>query len=416
MKKTIAIVLAIIMLVAVLATVLVACNNNDDPNTIRLYLYDPNDNEVKTAYDQMLAKFKEQTGITVIPIYNPKDEYNTVLQTSMMTKRQPDVFILDQPMLGTFVDYCLNLDEGFYAKEGEEGLHLSDFYDVALDTIKYKGSYYAVPFSLTTSILLYNTELVKSVPKSWEEWRNLEVPSGKALFGGIGSGGYAGWYFQAFLKSAGGDLIKDNQVVFNSAEGVRAGEMIKSLYSKSPKNIRTSSNAFTNGNVMFTLVHQSEIYNYFSSNPTFSNSKIGATTFISEYEGGPRCSNIGGENFAINKNSQNVEACKKLIKFLLEEENVNVAIENNFSAIKAYAKVRETNPVTGATYSKKLQSIMQVVLDQLETASARPVIAGWMTVNDKYLADAIAQIVDNGKDVKTELDKAQQTAMANLEF
>lgn len=418
MKKKIAIFLAIIMLVAVLSTVLVACGDSDDsdPNSIKFMLYTPETKEAKAAQTEMFQKFTEKTGISIVPLYIPKDSYNKVFPQNMTTKKQADVFYLDQPMLGTYSDYCLNLDEGFFAEEGEEGLHLSDFYDVAVDTVKYNGSVLAVPFSLTTSILLYNKDLVSSVPKDWNEWRNLSVPSGTALFGGIGSGGYASWYFQGFLKSAGGELISGNKVVFNDEHGVAAGQMIKDLYSKSPSGIRGSSNAFTNGKVMFTLAHNTDIYNYFSGNPSFCEGRLGATLFIPQNEGGTSYSNIGGENIAINKNSKNIEACKQFVKFLLEEENVDIAVGNNFSAIKAFAKVRTTNPSTGAQYSQKLQEVMGVLLEQLKTASARPQMDGWMTVNDTYLGDALADIIDKDADVKTSLDKAADKAMRNLKF
>lgn len=420
MKKKIAIILAIIMIVAVLSTVLVACGDSDedsgDGTSIRFLYYEPNTTEAQNAMKAMFNKFTAETGIKVIPIPTKKDSYNKVIQTNMMTKKQADVFYLDQPMLGTYSRYCLNLDEGFFAEEGEEGLHLSDFYDVAVDTVKYNGNVLAVPFSLTTSILLYNKSLVSSVPKSWEEWRNMSVPSDVALFGGIGNAGYAGWYFQGFLKSAGGDLLSGNQVVFNNEKGVAAGQMIKDLYSKSPSGIRGSNNAFTNGKVMFVLAHNTDVYNYFSSNPSFSESNLGATLFIPQNEGGTSYSNIGGENIAINKNSKNIEACKQFVKFLLREENVDVAVENNFSAIKEYAKVRTSNPSTGAQYSKTLQDVMSVLLKQLETASARPTMDGWMTVNDLYLGDALADIIDNGADVKTALDKAADKATKNLKF
>lgn len=418
MKKKIAIFLAIIMIVAVLSTVLVACGEDEsDSSTIRFMLYTPETKEARAAQTEMFERFTAQTGITIEPLYIPKDQYNKVFPQNMKSKKSTaDVFYLDQPMLGTYSTFCLSLDEGFFAEDGEEGLHLSDFYDVAVDTIKYDGHIYAVPFSLTTSVLLYNTSLVSSVPKSWEEWRNMSVPTGTALFGGIGSGGYASWYFQAFLKSAGGELISGNQVVFNNEKGVAAGQMIQDLYSKSPDGIRGASNAFTNGKVMFVLAHNTDIYNYFSGNPSFCESNLGATLFIPQNEGGTSYSNIGGENIAINKNSKNIEACKQFVKFLLQEENVDIAVGNNFSAIKAYAKVRTTNPSTGAQYSQTLQNIMGKVLEQLETASARPAIDGWMTVNDSYLGDALADIIDNGADVKTALDKAADKATKNLKF
>ncbi len=420
MKRKIVYLLVAILLIGALCTLLTACNNdNDDTDSITLMVYQPANDSAKNTYEEMIKEFTKESGVKVKIRFVPKDEYNTKLKTNFKTpKNKPDVFYLDQPMLADYADLCLNLNTGFYAAEGEEGLHVSDFFDVAMDTVKYNGDILAVPFSLTTSVLLYNTKLVSSVPKSWDEWRNMAVPDGKALFGGIGTGGYASWYFQAFLKSAGGDMISaDNKVIFNNAQGVAAAEMVRNLYKKSSKNIRESANAFTNGNVMFTLAHNSDIFNAYTNNPTFFENDLGATLFIPQNEGGASYSNIGGENFAIYKDSKNIDACKQLVNFLLREENVDKAISTNFSAIKAYAKVRETDVTTGAVYSAKFKQVMGVVLQQLDYASARPQVKNWMKVNDDYLSTALSEILDDNKaNIQTCLDRAQNQATKVLDF
>lgn len=388
----------------------------DDDKTLKLMVYAPANNAARNVYKAMLDEFTAETGYKVNVNFVPKDNYNTKLRTSFKTESNaPDVFYLDQPTLADYADMCMNLDEGFFAADGEEGLHLSDFYDVAIDTVKYNGSTLAVPFSLTSSVLLYNKSLVSKVPEDWTEWRNMSVPSGKALFGGIGSSGYASWYFQAFLKSAGGDMISGNEVIFNNAQGQVAASMLVDLYANSPKNIRESANAFTNGNVMFVLAHNSDIINYYSSNPTWCEQNLGATLFIPQTKGGTSYSNIGGENIAIYKNTDKADAAKELVKFLLREENVNKAISTNFSAIKAFAKVPTADAVTGEAYSAGLQEALSVVLKQLETASARPVVKNWIQVNDNYLATALSKILE-GEDIKTSLDEAQQQATSILEF
>lgn len=411
-------ILLVLTMILTLAMPLTGCFEDDsnDENTLSLMVYSPESSDAKDIYDAMLAEFKKETGISVKVNYVPKDNYNTKLKTNFKTaKNAPDVFYLDQPILADYADLCMNLDEGFFAAEGEEGLHLSDFYQVAIDTVQYNGSTLAVPFSLTTSILVYNKSLVSKVPESWDEWINMDVPSGKALFGGIGSGGYASWYFQAFLKSAGGDMISGTEVTFNNAQGQAAAKMLVDLYAKSPKNVRESANAFTSGNVMFCLAHNADIINYYTTNPTWCEENLGATLFIPQNEGGTSYSNIGGENIAINKDTKNPEAAKQLVKFLLREENVNKAISNNFSAVKAYAKVRTSNPITGEAYSDGLKSTLGTVLEQLENASARPVVKGWIQVNDNYLAQAISRILE-GKDVKSSLDEAQGQASNVIEF
>lgn len=416
MKKVIRVLMAIALVMAIAAP-LAGCSEEKSDDTLKLMVYAPANDAAKQVYRQMIAEFTEETGIKVNINFVPKDNYNTKLKTSFRTKdNAPDVFYLDQPTLADYADMCMNLDSGFFAADGEEGLHLSDFYQVAVDTVQYNGSTLAVPFSLTSSVLLYNKSLVSSVPANWEQWRNLDVPTGKALFGGIGSGGYASWYFQAFLKSAGGDMVSGDQVIFNNENGQAAASMLVDLYAKSPKSVRESANAFTNGNVMFTLAHNSDIINYYTANPTWCEENMAATLFIPQNTDGTSYSNIGGENIAINKDTDMADAAKQLVKFLLREENVDKAISTNFSAVKAFAKVRTSDPITGEAYSEKLQQVLSVVLEQLDTASARPVVKNWIQVNDNYLSSAIAKILEGSATIEDALNEAQQQASALLEF
>lgn len=416
-KKLVSLLLAVVMVVA-MVSVLAACGPNDDPDTINFLAYAPANEQAKTLYNNILKAFTEETGISVKPVYVPKDNYNTKLSGNFKSKSKPDVFYLDQPMLADYAEYCLDLDEAkFFADESAtEGLKKSDFFSSAMDTAVYNGKCYAVPLSLTTSVLLYNKSIVSAVPQNWDDWKAMSVTSGKALFGGISSGGYASWYFQAFLKSAGGEMISGNQPVFNSTESQTAVQMIVDLYAKSPKSVRESSNAFTNGNVMFVLAHSSDIVNNYASNPTWCANNMAATKFIPQTTGATSYSNIGGENLAIRKDSGKEENCKKLVQWLLKEENVTKIIGQNFSAIKDYAKVPENNPITGEAYAQVVKDALAVVLEQLETASARPAVKGWTKVNDIYLADALADVLDNDANIKSALDTAVDQAKSVLEF
>lgn len=418
-KKLVALILAVVMAVALIC-VLAACGPNEDSDTINFLAYAPANEQAKTIYNNILKEFTQETGIKVKPVYVPKDNYNTKLSGNFKSKSKPDVFYLDQPSLADYAEYCLDLDAAnFFATENAtEGLKKSDFFGSAMDTAVYKGTTYAVPLSLTTSVLLYNKSLVPtgSLPTNWNAWKNMSVQSGKALFGGISSGGYASWYFQAFLKSAGGEMVSGNQPVFNSTEAQTAVQMIVDLYTKSPKTVRESSNAFTNGNVMFVMAHSSDIVNYYSGNPTWCASNMAATKFIPQTDGATSYSNIGGENLAIRKNSGKEESCKKLVEWLLKEENVTKIIGQNFSAIKDYAKVPENNPITGEAYSQVVKDALAVVLQQLETASARPAVKGWTKVNDLYLANALANVLDNNANIASSLNTAVNQAKSVLEF
>ena len=428
--KFFALVVMAVLMVLACAGILSACNTGDsdgdgsgggggaDGDTTLVFMaYAPANEQAKSIYEGILKAFTAETGINVKHIFTPKDNYNQKLNTNLKAKNnKPDVFYLDQPIIADFADKCLQLDEGFFAAEGEEGLKKSDFFPAAMDTAVYGGKTYAVPFSLTSSVLLYNKTLVKDVPSNWNEWKNMSVPSETALFNGIGAGGYASWYFQAFLKSAGGEMVKNNQAAFNSPEAINAAQMIADLYAKSPQNIRETTNAFATGKIMFSLAHSADIVNLYNSNPTWCDQNMATTLFIPEEDGGVSYSNIGGENLAIRKGSGKEEAAKKLVKFLLREENISKIIGTNFAAIKSIAKVPTHDPVTGAAYSDVVKAALAVVLEQLNTASARPAVKGWVKVNDNYLAIALADIIENGADIKTALDRAVAQAGQVLEF
>jgi ABC-type glycerol-3-phosphate transport system substrate-binding protein len=143
---------------------------------------------------------------------------------------------------------------------------------------------------------------------------------------------------------------------------------------------------------------------------------MGSTLFIPEVEGGVSYSNIGGENLAIRKDSGKEEQAKQLVKFLLREENITKLIGQNFAAIKSIAKVPTHNPVTGEVYSDVVRAALATVLQQLDTASARPAVKGWAKVNDMYLANALADIIENGANIQNALDTAVAQAGRVLEF
>ena len=416
-----ALVIMATLMLSACAGLLSACDTGDgdgsDDNTLILMAYAPANEQAKSIYLDILEAFTKETGINVKPIFVPKDNYNTKLTSNFKIKNnKPDVFYLDQPILADYVEQCLSLDTGFFAEEGQEGIKKSDFFSAAMDTAVYNGTTYAVPFSLTTSVLLYNKSLVKEVPTNWNDWKNMSVPSETALFNGIGAGGYASWYFQAFLKSAGGQMVSGNQATFNSPEAVKAAQMVVDLYAKSPKTVRETTNSFATGKVMFTLAHSADIVNLYAANPTWCAENMGSTLFIPEVEGGVSYSNIGGENLAIRKDSGKEEQAKQLVKFLLREENITKLIGQNFAAIKSIAKVPTHNPVTGEVYSDVVRAALATVLQQLDTASARPAVKGWAKVNDMYLANALADIIENGANIQNALDTAVAQAGRVLEF
>ncbi len=408
MKKLISILLAITLLACTLS-MLSACNDTqtDGDTVLRFWAYQPASREAQANYKALLEKFTAETGIQVQVNFIGKDNYKRSFEQALTSSKKPDVAYLDQPLVA---DYASN--GVLYEMTGEIASNAnfaeSRFYAGAFNTCKYDGKLYGVPLNITTTVLLYNKSLVGGenavLPKTLGDMLNYTVPAGKALFDGVGAGGYAAWYYHAFLENFDGSFLNEagNAVAFNNAQGLAAAQFMYDLYQQSPSTVTGSSNAFGRGNVMFKLGSGSDIKTISVNNPSLD---FGAMLIPPAVEGGTSYSNIGGENLVIINSSEKKEAAVKLIEFLLREENAKAIAEytGNFPAISEYASADDPR--------------MQVVMDQLKTACARPALPGWIEVNDNHIGDALTYILGEGfrrEDIQAKLDEAAQRANNTL--
>lgn len=409
MKKFLTAVLAALMACTVSLGVLAGCGGGSD--TLSFWAYEPSSAEDIAGLRSLVQEFTDETGVAVNLNLVPKDNYNTAFNTALVGNKRPDVAYLDQPLIADFAaDGTLAELSPFYTANGLTG---EDFFAGAYDTVEYDGGVYGVPLTMTTTVLFYNKEYVSELPASWADWLALgqNRPADTALFDGIGSGGYASWYFQAFLSNVGGSLMdaSNETVTFNSDQGVAAAQMLRDMYNLSPANLRNATNAFGNGNAMFKLGSSSDIENIGNAFTI----DFGVTAFPPQTAGSTSYSNIGGENLVILDGTKKRDDAEALVAFLLREENMQKIAEytGNFAAVKEYAVVAEDDPYA---------AMKQVVLQQLDTAQARPSVAGWLYINDNYLATALESILAEDQSAITAeaigafLDTAAQQAASYL--
>jgi ABC-type glycerol-3-phosphate transport system substrate-binding protein len=350
----------------------------------------------------MIADFTLETGIKVKLNLVVKDSYNTALTSALTGRSRPDMAYLDQPLIADYAtDGTLHaLDE---AIETSAVLHKERFYESVFNTNVYQDQTFGIPLNMTTSVLFYNKNLVYSAPNTWDEWLTLrdDLPDGKSLFDGIGNGGYAGWYFQSFLSNCGGALVNDEMmaVTFNDEHGLTAATMIKELYGHDQTSIanRATSDAFGNGLVAFKLGSSSDIDRLDINFPMLDY----GVALVPSQNGGVPYSNMGGENLVIFEHSSLKANCLTLIEYLLERENVSKLADytGNFPAVTEFLSSDDPR--------------RQVIIDQLETAQARPVLPNWIRVNDEYLGPALADKIlsdQNPRDIQTSLDDAALAA------
>ena len=410
-KKIVSVGLTATLLVGSMA-MLSGCGSKDkaDDGVMKVWVYEPSSTDDKAGYDGIAKAFTAETGIDVKIQYIPKDDFNEKLNAALHAGDEPDVSFLDQPRMAEFSSDGTLLDLKDYIAKSS-AISEDTFFSSAFDTCVLDGGTYGVPLTLTTSVVLYNKDLVEklisdSQIKSWKEWENVskEVAANPsvAAFEGIATGGYASWYFQTFLCSAGGNLADGANLTFNDQHGVDACEFLKTLYSYSPEEIRNGSDSFGNGKIAFRLGGGSDIKNYQTSFPDLN---LGAMLVPPQNEGDTSYSNIGGENLVIYSTSTKQDEAFQFVEYLTKKDNSQKIADytGNFSASKEAAEAEAEG-----------NELMQVVYEQLNTAVARPQLNGWIYVNDNYLADALVSILLEDKDIQSTLDTAKETAEAYI--
>lgn len=442
MKKIVVTLLLVAIVACSLVFVLVACNSGGGSDAVTFYYYTVGDAGLTAQLNQKLADFTALTGIKVQPIGIAKDNYNSAISTKFTSRKTDmDVLYLDQPRLAQYASSNLlyNLDDYVTVDPSDaetvevEGMTLFNknaFSSSAWETTVYNGSTYAIPLTLNTSVLYYNISTVKEALKlqddeavkermnSIKTWADVDslvadikaaqgeaaFTSKYALLNGLGESGYLGWYSQCFIASAGGQMYDPaGKQVLPDADGTAtlALTKLKEWMDLSPKSIYNTNTAFTGSNsepagkVIFSLADSSAIEKFNVNYTDFYAIKFPGRT----EEIGSK-SNIGGENLVVTSKSTKKEESIKLIQFLVSENCMPLiqACTKNFAAVTKYASLDE---VVNAAVKNPKDSIKQmygVIQDQLATAQVRPVVNGWMQVNDSAIPSALKTLIESSGD------------------
>ncbi len=378
------------------------CVGTQDEDVVSFWAYQPSTQDHQNAFRALIADFTEETGIKVKLNLVVKDSFNMALNSALSGRSKPDMSYLDQPLISDYAsDGTLHDITSMFG--GFSSVQQEDFFSSVFSTNVYGDKLYGLPLNVTASVLFYNKDLVATPPETWPEWLACRdgLPAGKSLFDGIGNGGYAGWYFPAFLANCDGQLLNEQktEVAFNDAKGVEASEMIRSLYGSDETSItnRGTSDAFGNGLVAFKLGSSSDIDRFDINFPTLNY----GVALLPSKTGEVSYSNMGGENVVVYSHSKLKDQCGRLIEFILREANLDKLSDftGNFPAIREFATSDDAR--------------LNVIIAQMENSVPRPVIPNWIRVNDDYLGPALSDKIlsdENPRDIQTSLNDAAAAA------
>ncbi|MGW4123042.1 ABC transporter substrate-binding protein [Nocardia sp. NPDC004711] len=231
------------MLLAAAATTLLmtaACNAqspgtraaSSQPNSLTMlsFSYDP----VLKSYSQALDPLEQKTGVKVTVHSTGSSSYEDVAQklaSSITAGNAPDIAAVGTNDVARFAQegVAQPLDDQL---AGDQEFVKTNFESSLLDADKVDGKQYAIPYSVSTMIMMYNKDAFTKAgldpnnpPRTFSELKadaQALVQSGAVKTGTNYATDTSGnWNFQNYLFSAGGSMMDPGQknITFNGQQG-----------------------------------------------------------------------------------------------------------------------------------------------------------------------------------------------------
>lgn len=266
MKRNMLKKVALILSVAMMTTMMSACQKNTDENneevTVKIGFWaKKEDTENYKMHEKYLAAMNEKyPNIKIIP-----DEYEYTVDTFLPTAASgqlPNLFRVPFTEVKKIVDagFAADLTEQFKTSGLEEALKPS-----VRDLVMVDGKYYGIPYSAYIMGMIYNVELFKQAglvdaegrpiyPTNFDELLQTAITikekTGKAGYAFPTIDKQGGWMFMSMAWSFGVDFMEQDEngkwkATFDSPEMVNALQYISDMkwkYNVLPENILLSRN------------------------------------------------------------------------------------------------------------------------------------------------------------------------------
>ena len=288
------------------------------------------------------------------------------MQAAIAAKNQPDLTMLEITQISQFASFgtLANVDD-YISDETKE-----DFLDGLMREAEYNGETVAVPLNRSTPLLYINKDMCESAgldpagPKNWEE---LKVYAEKLTNKEEGIVGLAVpidiWFYEALIYQQGGEIVdSNNQVAFNNEKGItlQSTASLAGILEQTQERF-TVNTAFLPGDTQYGV-------------PT------------------------GGANLVIMEGSSEEEkqAASEFIEFMSEKENV-IKFSMDTGYMPTTKSALESEEMS-KLYEEKPQ--YKVAVDQLEYASKRHSVVGYVEASEKLMNEMKKCLMDLNIDAK----------------
>ena len=400
MKKTLAFILTLVMLVSIAAVSAMA-----EPLKLTMYFPVNVGGNVANLIDSMTAEFNaENPDIQVEAVYTGNyDDTVTAIQTAIQGGNAPDLFVslATQRFTMASTKLAMPLDD-LIAADPEGQAFVDDFIDGFMLDSYVDGQTYSIPFQRSTMVMFYNKDAFNEVgldpeapPANWTEMVEYaqKLTNDKRYGVGIAlNSGSAQWAFTGFsLENCtnGVGLMNPNgkEVYFNTPENIEALQLWLDLQNK--------YNCMAPGIVQWTDLPTQflagEVAMIYHTTGNLTNIKNNATFDFGvcfmpagRQYGAP----TGGGNFYITNgiSEERQQAAWKYIKFMCETERAaQWSIDTGYVATRNSCYETELLKDYYASFPQALVAYeqLQYAQPELTTYSAAEM---WRILNDNIQA------------------------------
>jgi trehalose transport system substrate-binding protein len=352
------------------------------------------------VFDELVVKgFNEATGGTIeVSNIEAADVVRTLEAQVGSGNVQIDMVVQDNNTLAPLVDGGL-VEE---IQDAESVMPASTI-GALKEVLQFDGTYYFLPARPNVQITYYNSKKFEDYgvepPKTWDELLSTaqtiqeNAGVGQVSVQGV-AGGAVGVTVTQFLWQAGGDPLE-----LNNEAGQQAFQFLQDLKPYLTPQYPTATFDTTNT----YLLNESVVL---AQNWPFGVNVIvqeGGKTEVLAYAGweGPAGNALvlGGDVFGIAKGSENYDMAVDMAKYWMTRD-----VQEQLTARIGWAAMRDD--ALGAVEDWQ-QPYFGVVTEALAVTRPRPNVVYWTDV-ENILTEAFNEIVSNGAEVASTLDKYQE--------
>ncbi|MDO9576431.1 MAG: extracellular solute-binding protein [Candidatus Cloacimonadales bacterium] len=357
----------------------------------------------KDALMQVVDNFnKSHTDIKLNALGIPYDAFPDKITAAIPRGKGPDIFIFAHDRIGGWVEADIIEPIDFYLEKDISG----NFVDGAWNPMLYDGSVYGLPMSLKSIILFYNSDIIKTPPKTTDEMISMAkkyTDASKGKYGLVYE--IANFYYHAcWLQGFGGKIFDNKDIpVLNSPENIRSFQFAQDLFLKEkivPPEV---------SNVLVTTLFNEGKAAMVINGPWFRGEISGVPyevellPIISEINK-PAIPFMSSEGVLMSAKSEHKDAAFKVMEYLVGEDAAFIFATVGKQPV-ALKSVYERPEVKNDKYLPKFKA-------QIENSRPMPSIPQMTSVWSP--ASTAINAAVNGKDPKATLDEAQDKVMSTL--